>query len=53
METIDIYGNIAMHYKDEVRILKMAAEINLLAEMCGAQGILFDNPPNSIHFQNK
>jgi hypothetical protein len=52
-EAIDIYDNIVMHYEDETRRLKMAAEINERAQMCGAPEILFDNPPNSIHFQDK
>jgi hypothetical protein len=53
VESIDIYGNIVMHYEDERRRTKMTAELNVLAQMYGGPEILFDHFHNCIHFTDR
>jgi hypothetical protein len=53
VESIYLYDNIVMHYEDKTRKMKMAAELNGLAQICGGPEILFANTPNSIHFADK
>jgi hypothetical protein len=53
VEAIDIYNNIMIHCEDETRRIKMAAELNTLAEICGGPEILFENPSNIVHFSDR